>query len=71
MTQPPLIKRFTFALLSVFTIALVSWGAAGHRTVAAVAERHLLPNVSKVVDVFLDGQQMSDVSSWADEAHGE
>ena len=71
MRQLSLSKRIAFGLLSVFAIALVSWGAAGHRTVAAVAERHLLPNVSKVVSVYLEGQGMTEVSSWADEVRNE
>jgi hypothetical protein len=51
----------------VSAILLISWGAAGHKTVAAVAEKHLLPNVSRVVSVYLAGQEMAGVSSWADE----
>ena len=43
----------------------------GHRTVAAVAEKHLLPNVSNVVTAYLRGQQMTDVASWADEVRNE
>lgn len=71
MKHEPISKRLIVALALSFTIALISWGVAGHRTVAAVAEKHLLPNVSKVVSVYLEGQQMTDVSSWADEVRDE
>ena len=61
-------KRYlsTIAIVAV-GILLISWGAAGHKTVASVAEKHLLPNVSRVVSVYLAGQEMADVSGWADE----
>lgn len=64
-------KPLIVVLLLGVAMALTSWGVAGHRTVAAVAERHLLPNVSRVVSVYLEGQGMADVSSWADEVRNE
>ncbi|MGN6396544.1 MAG: S1/P1 nuclease [Mucilaginibacter sp.] len=53
------------------TIALISWGVAGHRTVAAVAERHLTPNVKSVLLAYLKGQNIEDVSTWADEVRNQ
>jgi hypothetical protein len=61
-------KRYLLTLTIVISgTLLISWGVAGHRTVAAVAEKHLLSNVSSVVAAYLGGQEMTEVSSWADE----
>jgi hypothetical protein len=61
-------KRTLLTFIIVISgILLISWGIAGHKTVAAVAEKHLLPNVSSVVSTYLAGQEMAGVGSWADE----
>lgn len=67
MTRRQITKQLIIVSSLVLTIGLISWGTAGHKTVAAVAEKHLLPNVKNVVSAYLEGQQMTDVSSWADE----
>lgn len=67
MINRPIFTKSIIAIFLILTIALISWGGAGHRTVASVAERHLLPNVTNVVSAYLEGQQMTDVASWADE----
>jgi hypothetical protein len=65
-------KRYLIrGITACLCLALVAWGAAGHRTVAAVAEKHLLPNVSRVVSVFLGSEKMTDVASWADEVRNQ
>ncbi|MDN5285698.1 MAG: hypothetical protein JWR38_1972 [Mucilaginibacter sp.] len=55
------------ASLICLVIALASWGAKGHRAIATIAEKHLTPNTAKVVSIYLKGENMADVSTWADE----
>jgi hypothetical protein len=61
-------KRFlsVSAFLAVVLI-LVSWGYKGHRAVATIAQKHLTSNTAYVVSVYLKGESMADVSTWADE----
>lgn len=55
------------ASLIVLTIALVSWGQKGHKAIASIAEKHLTTNTKTIVNNYLKGETMSDVSTWADE----
>jgi len=48
-------------------LGLISWGFKGHRAVATIAQKHLASNTAGVVSAYLGGQQMEQVSTWADE----
>lgn len=61
------LKYPSLVFISILSIALISWGAKGHRAVATIAEKHLTANTAKVVSVYLKGENMADVSTWADE----
>ncbi|MDN5289046.1 MAG: hypothetical protein JWR38_5320 [Mucilaginibacter sp.] len=61
------LKNLSIIFLSIFSIALISWGAKGHRAVAAIAEKHLTLNTANAVFVYLKGETMPDASNWADE----
>jgi hypothetical protein len=67
-----MIKRnFLLSLLTLFALALVSWGYLGHQTVARVAEKHLTPQAKAAVQNLLGGQSIADIASWADEVRSE
>jgi hypothetical protein len=53
--------------LAFAALGLVSWGFKGHRAVATIAQKHLTAGVSYVASAWLKGEQMEDVSTWADE----
>lgn len=59
-------KRIYLAAMAA-TLTLISWGFKGHRAVATIAQKHLSANTAYVVSAYLKGQQMEDVSTWADE----
>ncbi|MGF7042646.1 hypothetical protein M2273_005921 [Mucilaginibacter lappiensis] len=59
-------KLFNFCLLGA-SITLISWGFKGHRAVATIAQKHLTSNTAYVVSVYLKGEGMADVATWADE----
>lgn len=61
-------RQFTSLLLLV---VLVAWGPKGHQAVALIAEKHLNTGMKAVVESYLDGASMEDVSTWADEHHTE
>jgi hypothetical protein len=48
------------------SIDLLAWGAQGHRLVGLIAAERLTPVAKQNVAWLLDGQTLSDVSSWAD-----
>ncbi len=58
-------------LLSVsvvlFSFVLMSWGVTGHRAIAKIAENHLTPKAKTAVYELLGAENLSDVSTWADE----
>lgn len=61
-------KRFFLgAGIAIAALGLVSWGFKGHRAVATIAQKHLGANTAYVVSAYLKGEQMEDVSTWADE----
>lgn len=60
-------KAFLFASIIVAASILISWGFKGHRAVATIALKHLTSNTAYVVSAYLKGENMSDVSTWADE----
>jgi len=43
------------------------WGPTGHRTVGTVAENFLTSSTKQVLNQYLGGQNLADVSTWADE----
>jgi hypothetical protein len=52
-----------FAIL----ITMASWGAIGHRAIASIAEKHLNANVKAVVSSYLNGENITEAATWADE----
>lgn len=63
-----LLFRWLIVVLLLGVCIAMIWGGEGvHRTVAAVAGKHLLPDARRVVSVFLGGQKMTDVSNWAED----
>lgn len=48
---------------------LVGWGNKGHRAVALIAEKHLQGDVKTVLQSYLDGETIEEVSTWADDHH--
>lgn len=59
-------RLFTALLL---ILVLGAWGTKGHQAVALIAEKHLNTGVKTVVESYLDGASMEEVSTWADEHH--
>jgi hypothetical protein len=53
--------------LAFAALGLISWGFKGHRAVASIAQKHLNASVAYVASAYLKGEQMEDVSTWADE----
>lgn len=56
----------------VIAVALITggrvygWGGLGHKTVAALAERHLTEETKKKIDKYLEGESMMKYASWLD-----
>jgi hypothetical protein len=59
-------KRIS-AFTLIVAVLLISWGPKGHRAVATIAQKHLTSNTAYVVSAYLKGENMADVSTWADE----
>ncbi|WP_342647352.1 S1/P1 nuclease [Mucilaginibacter sp. CSA2-8R] len=53
--------------MALAAFGLISWGFKGHRAVATIAQKHLNANIAYVASAYLKGEQMEDVSTWADE----
>jgi len=53
--------------LAFVAFGLISWGFKGHRAVATIAQNHLNASVAYVASAYLKGEQMEEVSTWADE----
>jgi len=53
--------------LTIVLIISISWGYKGHRAVATIAQNHLNPKAKSVVSALLGGENMTDLSTWADE----
>ena len=51
--------------------SLVAWGGQGHRLVGLIAAERLTPVAKQNVAWLLDGQTLTDVSSWADSLTGD
>lgn len=69
---------FKSAVVTVVSISLLflntwnssGWGAAGHETVAKLAEMNLKPSVKKKVEKYLDGHSIVYYAKWMDLARG-
>lgn len=56
------------ACILAISARAVAWGPDGHQIVAAIAEQRLSDEAKAAVTELLDGQTMTEVSSWADRA---
>jgi hypothetical protein len=56
-----------FCALSLFALnSAFAWGPIGHRVVGEIAQKRLKPEVAKTIHKILEGQNLADVSNWAD-----
>jgi hypothetical protein len=46
---------------------VLGWGAQGHRLVAMIAQDRLTPAAQETITWLLDGRNLADVASWADD----
>jgi hypothetical protein len=60
-------KHLYTALLLICTVALLSWGVTGHRTIAKIAENHLTLKTQLAIKQLLGKETLADVATWADE----
>jgi len=60
-------KQLSIAAIIALSVSLISWGFKGHRAVATIAQKHLTANTSNIVAAYLNGESMTDASTWADE----
>jgi S1/P1 Nuclease len=62
-------------LNAIFAVALAfilsSWGGAGHKTVATIAENHLTSEAKSSIKNLLGDQSIADIASWADEVRNQ
>ena len=59
------LSRLSITILLAFTI--LSWGQLGHRTIAAIAEKHLNAKAKQAVHDLIGDSSLSDIANWADE----
>lgn len=52
-------------------MALCSWGFKGHKVVASIAFKHLNDKAKAMMATYLNGQDLGEVASWADEVRRE
>jgi len=60
-------KLLSLATILLISIALISWGYVGHKTIATIAENHLTPEAKAGIKELLGDQSIADIASWADE----
>lgn len=61
-------KKLLFVVFaSLCSIALVSWGVVGHRTIGKIAENHLTPNARQAIRQYLGNEFLAEASTFADE----
>ncbi|PTQ92698.1 S1/P1 nuclease [Mucilaginibacter yixingensis] len=61
-------KKALVFITPVFVALLcISWGPTGHRTVAAIAEKHLTPNARQHIQELIGENSLADISNYADE----
>ncbi len=63
-------KTLIFAM-TFLSAQCFAWGPTGHRTVGAVAEKHLKPEAVSAISAILGNQTLSRVSNWSDEIKSE
>lgn len=64
-------KNFLICLITVFALALISWGYVGHQTIARIAENHLSPQAKAAVHALLGAESITEIASWADEVRNQ
>lgn len=61
-------RRISIILICLaFTLQAGAWGRIGHKTVAALAERHLTPAAKDHIAKYLKGESLQEVSLWMDQ----
>lgn len=60
-------KRLVKASLILFPVNLFAWGTAGHKTVAAVADRFISKTTKQSISRYLGKDSLATASTWADE----
>jgi hypothetical protein len=58
-------------VLLAASIALISWGVTGHRTIGKIAENHLSPQAKAAVRELLDTETLAQASTWPDEVRSQ
>jgi hypothetical protein len=58
-------------VLLVVSIALISWGVTGHRTIGKIAENHLTPQAKAAIRELLDTETLARASTWPDEVRSQ
>ena len=58
-----------FAL--VLSVALLSWGVTGHRTIGKIAAGHLSPQAKAAIHELIGDTTLAEISTWADEVRGQ
>lgn len=64
--QPPITRRVLVILLFAASPCF-GWGREGHKIASTIATHHLTPEAKAAVAQLLDGQSLTDVSTWMDE----
>jgi hypothetical protein len=64
-------KLIVICALLILSPKAFSWGKTGHRIVGEIAERHLTSNTVKEIKNLLGDEDLSRVSTWADEIRSE
>ncbi|MCF6213805.1 MAG: S1/P1 nuclease [Flavobacteriaceae bacterium] len=65
--------KITYSLIAIFSISIAlqankpKWGATGHRTVGAIAEKYLTKKSKKAINKILKGHSLAFYSTFADE----
>jgi hypothetical protein len=60
-------RRIFTGLVVMATLTLISWGGAGHRTIATIAQNHLTPKAQAAIRSIIGDTTLASISSWADE----
>jgi hypothetical protein len=62
-------NQYLLVALFAMTVAprALAWGPTGHRVVAEIAQRHLMPAAGERVARLLGGYSLAEVANWADE----
>ncbi len=60
-------KYLLISFTALCTLILISWGPAGHKAIAKIAENHLSPAAKQAIKNILGSETLADVSNYADE----